>query len=165
LHNLTTRRADINHHDELINSYDNSIRYNVDNFFKYLINADPTILDNTIILYTSDHGQTLLDNGETWIQCYVSKTEAMVPIFMITRNNYSVDTEFKASHFNLFATLLDLMNFPEAERRYHYAKSLLKARASESQDRYYYGGKPRGKGSVSQLINFDEQKASLHKEE
>ncbi|MCC7189314.1 MAG: sulfatase-like hydrolase/transferase [Anaerolineales bacterium] len=44
------------------NSYDNGVRYNVNTFFERLL-ADPEILEATTILYTSDHGQTLFENG------------------------------------------------------------------------------------------------------
>jgi len=49
----------------------------------------------------------------------------------------TVDTGFKASHANMFTTLLDLMNYPEELRKYPYAISLFKAKAADSRPRYF----------------------------
>ena len=67
-------------------------------------------------------------------------TEANVPLFIISREPLSVDNKFRATHANLFATLLDLMNFPKPARRYEYAISLLDAKATDSQPRYFWVG-------------------------
>ncbi len=66
----------------------------------------------------------------------------MVPLFMIASPDRmpAIDTGFKASHSNLFATLLDLMNYPQNKRKYDYSISLLKARESDSRKRFYYAG-------------------------
>jgi len=63
-----------------------------------------------------------------------------VPLFIITQSNLNADTSYPASHFNLFPTLLDLMNIPEQARRYSYALSLLKATSMDSAPRYYLTG-------------------------
>ena len=51
-----------------------------------------------------------------------------------------LDESYRASHANLFATMLDAMKFPETERYYPYALSLYKARGADSAPRVYYGG-------------------------
>ena len=45
-----------------LNTYLNSIRWKTDHFFQSLL-KDTSILENTIIMYTSDHGQAL--NGQS----------------------------------------------------------------------------------------------------
>lgn len=131
----------------IINSYDNGLTYNLDTFFQTLL-ANEDILNNTVILYTSDHGETL--GAETYPHCGETQPEAVVPLFMIANPGaFDVDVGFRASHFNLFATTLDLMNFPSNERAYHYQPSLLTARAADSVDRYYFHGA---------LFGFDEYK-------
>jgi glucan phosphoethanolaminetransferase (alkaline phosphatase superfamily) len=125
-------------HDELVNSYDNAVRYNLGSFFETLL-SDRVLLDNTTIIYTSDHGQTLSDHQETTTHCGASRNEALVPLFMIT-TQFHPQTSYRASHANLFATLLDIMAFPEAERHYVYAPSLLQAPAGEPPVRRYFVG-------------------------
>jgi glucan phosphoethanolaminetransferase (alkaline phosphatase superfamily) len=151
---------------EIINTYDNAIRYNLENFFRRLL-PDVDDLQNTTYLYTSDHGQTLLQDGETWLHCGNTRNEAIVPLLMISAADYDLNTAYRASHFNIFATLLDLMAVPEQARRHDYPLSLFQATAAESTDRYFLGGvvNVRGEGlnpilvlSDEVLINFDAEK-------
>ena len=44
-----------------LNTYLNSIRWKTDHFFQTLL-SDKSILDNTLIIYTSDHGQVINGN-------------------------------------------------------------------------------------------------------
>jgi glucan phosphoethanolaminetransferase (alkaline phosphatase superfamily) len=145
---------------EIVNSYDNAILYNVDNFFRHLL-PDPTRLNNTTFLYTSDHGQTLFQRGQTWFHSGDTVDEAKVPMLLIAQQKSNdLDVHYKASHFNIFATLLDLMNFPQSERIQEHRVSLLKATTKDSVDRYFLGGVVRVRnvafidGFV--LVNFDE---------
>jgi glucan phosphoethanolaminetransferase (alkaline phosphatase superfamily) len=129
----------------LINNYDNGIRYNLEIFFTNLFRNG--VSNNTVYIYTSDHGESFVNqNGH----CGTTKDEAIVPIFMIAQPHLlpGVDTGFKASHVNIFPTLLDLMEFPENQRQYNYALSLLKAKSTDSQPRFYYSerGEPNNPG-------------------
>jgi glucan phosphoethanolaminetransferase (alkaline phosphatase superfamily) len=135
---LKDARYDPPNNVELTNTYDSILTYNLENFFRTLVR--PETLANTTFVYTSDHGQTLSENGETWPQTGPTRNEARVPIFIIQADPLKVDTNYKASHQNLFATLLDLMKAPEEMRRFPYAVSLLQATASMSQPRYYIVG-------------------------
>jgi glucan phosphoethanolaminetransferase (alkaline phosphatase superfamily) len=129
----------------LINSYDNSLAYNIDSFFEELL-ATERILDNTVILYTSDHGETL--GAELYPHCGDTRPEAVVPLLMIAApDQFEVDEQYRASHHNTFATLLDLMGVPDSERRYTYTPSLLTATSADSVDRKYFYGS---------LFGFDE---------
>ena len=123
---------------ELVNSYDNAVTYNLNNFFQTLI--QPEILEHTVFVYTSDHGQTLSENGETWPQTGPTRNEAKIPMLIISDRPLIVDTAFKSSHQNLFATLLDLMQVPDSSRAYPYSPSLLQATASASRPRFYIVG-------------------------
>ena len=128
--------------EQLINTYDNAVKYNLESFFRAL--GIPSWRNRTLLVYTSDHGQTLSEHGERYTHCGTSvetaPTEANVPLFIISRDRLSVDNGFRASHANLFATLLDLMSFPKTERRHQYAISLLESRATDSQPRYFWVG-------------------------
>jgi glucan phosphoethanolaminetransferase (alkaline phosphatase superfamily) len=123
---------------EIINSYDNILAYNLEMFFREIVK--PETLQKTVFVYTSDHGQTLSENGETWPQTGPTRNEAIVPILLITREPLKVDTKFRAHHMNLFATLLDLMRYPQTDRIYSYSTSLLQAHADDSAPRHYIFG-------------------------
>lgn len=123
---------------EIVNAYDNSIRYNVDSFFGSLIDDDyERIPNNTVILYTADHGQTLSAMGKA-SHGGESVAEAAVPLLIIGRLPEGPDTAFKASHSNILPTIVDLMGFPPEnlalERK---PESLLRAKAANSRPRYF----------------------------
>jgi glucan phosphoethanolaminetransferase (alkaline phosphatase superfamily) len=139
--------------EELINSYDNGLTYNLDNFFRILIGPDG-LPDGTILVYTSDHGQTLSENGESWPHSGNTRNEACVPLFIISPKQLHLDTAYKASHANIFPTLLDLMQVPEKNRIYPYAISLLSAKSSDSTPRHYLFGTLTSLSS-SEVLNFD----------
>ena len=130
----------------LVNAYDNGLRYNLEGFFRALLDGS-TVLDRSTILYTSDHGQTLAEHGETYPHYGASRNEARVPLLMIAKERYAVDTRYRASHSNIFATLLDLMGFPEPERQERYALSLLRATEADSRPRHYFVGPLDGGGA------------------
>jgi len=121
------------------NPYDNGLRYNVNTFFERLL-VDQGILDNTTILYTSDHGQTLFENNVSWLHCNNTLQEAIVPLFMVGGKWTTHDEPYTASHDNILPTLLDLMNVPADERLHPYAPSLLSADASGAIDRFFFDG-------------------------
>jgi len=120
----------------IINSYDNSLSYNLDDFFKTLSKDYSDLPNNTIIVYTGDHGESFFANGKAG-HGGETKGEAAVPLFILGMKDRTVDTGFKASHANMFTTLLDLMNYPEELRKYPYAISLFKAKAADSRPRYF----------------------------
>lgn len=123
-------------YDEVVNAYDNCIKYNTDAFFKNLVSDYSAIPNNSVIIYTGDHGQSLYVNGKA-SHGGTTRAEANVPLFIIGNLGKEVDTNFKASHQNLFATMLDLMNFPDDLRVRNYPISLLKAMATDSKTRYF----------------------------
>lgn len=129
--------------EEMINAYDDALKYNLESFFQNL--AIEKWQRRNILIYTSDHGQTLSEHGEQHTHCGTAAdtfpTEATVPLFIISRETISVDTGYRASHGNIFATLLDFMEFP-AERHHEYALSLLTAKAGDSKPRYFWAGDP-----------------------
>jgi glucan phosphoethanolaminetransferase (alkaline phosphatase superfamily) len=132
--------ADNNTRSELItNPYDNGIHYNVDTFFEHLFSSQ-SMLDNTVIIYTSDHGQTLFENGVDWLHCNYTIQEATVPIFIWGKNLPPVDTGFHASHSNILPSILDIMKVPVTQRMHPYAPSLFSATASTTVNRFFFDG-------------------------
>lgn len=135
----TANKFDIPSGDQLpqvVNAYDNSIRYNLNSFFRNLIDDYANIPNNSIIIYTGDHGQTLFVNGRS-SHGGNTKEEACVPLFIIGAIDRNVDTAYKASHKNIYPTILDLIGFPAELREYTIIPSLLKARSSDSKPRFF----------------------------
>jgi glucan phosphoethanolaminetransferase (alkaline phosphatase superfamily) len=129
--------------DAVANAYDNSILYNVNSFFENLINDYERIPNNTVIVYTGDHGQTLFANGKASHNGH-TREESTVPLLIIGDLKTGVDTNYKASHFNLYPTILDLIDYPMDLRGKSSALSLLKAKSTDSRPRFFnpaYGNK------------------------
>ena len=131
------------------NPYDNGVRYNVNTFFERLL-QDLEILEHTTILYTSDHGQTLFEDGASWLHCNYTPQEATVPMILIGMDLPPVDTGYRASHSNILPTVLDLMNVPADQRAHPYAPSLFSASKNMVAERFFLNGSLR-------LIVFPDQ--------
>lgn len=128
---------------EVVNAYDNSLRYSIDSFFRNLIDDYSNIPNNSVIVYTGDHGQTMFAGGKA-SHGGQSKEEANVPLFIIGELNNEVDTRYKASHFNLYPTILDLIDYPSELRERRSIPSLLEAKSTDSRPRFFnpaYGKK------------------------
>jgi glucan phosphoethanolaminetransferase (alkaline phosphatase superfamily) len=123
----------------VVNSYDNSLKYNLDEFFKKLAADYASLPNNTVIIYTGDHGESFYANGRAG---HGGETlgEAAVPLFVLSLKDLRPDTGFAASHHNLFATVLDLMNYPRELRPPSLSVSLLTATRNDSTPRYFNPG-------------------------
>ncbi|HEX7555780.1 MAG TPA: sulfatase-like hydrolase/transferase, partial [Leptolinea sp.] len=123
----------------VINAYDNAVHFNLESFFQTLMPGMEEI-PNTFLIYTSDHGDTLQEKGETWSHCHNTSPESKVPLFIIGHLNTMPDTQYEASHSNIMATILDLMNVPQENRLHPYALSLLKSTHVSNSQRFYLDG-------------------------
>jgi len=117
--------------ERMVNSYKNNIHWSVDAFFKKLL---PQMNSrDTLIIYTSDHGQNLLDDGIPVTHCRAHRPlseEAEVPLFIFPPNE-KLSKEFqeaarlnhdRASSFQIFPTILQLMGYdPKAVSRSYYS--------------------------------------------
>src|SRR5262249_30108858 len=121
--------------ERLISSYKNAVAWSVDEFFRVLLPA--TDLSNTLIIYTSDHGQNLLDNGYKVTHCstdgHIARGEGLVPLFAITLksdwvkrlNDSAQRGASQFSHFEIFPTLLSAFGYDEQATEAKYGPSLL----------------------------------------
>ena len=123
----------------VVNPYDNGVAYNVNTFFERLL-VNPKILENTTILYTSDHGETLFENHVTWPHCKYTTQETIVPLILIGKNLPPVNDAYPASHSNILPTLLDLMGVPPDQRIHSYARSLFSGTGDMMPDRFFFAG-------------------------
>jgi glucan phosphoethanolaminetransferase (alkaline phosphatase superfamily) len=143
-----------------VNEYDNAIRYNVDGFFQALARGGH--LDRAAMLYTSDHGQRLLEPREPGLSRNVIFGEVAVPMLLIDGVSHQVDTTYRARHANVMATLLDLMDVPAAPRAGRYARSLVGATGAMLDERLVFAGDVFGIGPYTRQ-NFDELAAARQK--
>jgi lipid A ethanolaminephosphotransferase len=131
--------------ERMLNSYRNSVRWNVDSFFRELLESD---LADTLLVYTSDHGQNLMDRG-VMTQCNSSDPhfyEGLVPLRILSgdpvvlerfRRAASANRD-RATHFEIFPTLLQALGFDAAEVRARYGPGLLDELADRER-RFSYG--------------------------
>ena len=117
-----------------INSYRNAVRWSVDRFFGRLFKeAD---LDDTVIIFTSDHGQQFDPAHLT--HCTVEDPDARegyVPLFVSTTNpdlraRFAAGAEasrWHASHFQIAPTLFALFGYRKSDIDSRYGPSLFEA--------------------------------------
>jgi len=122
--------------DGLQNSYDDAIAYNLDDFFRRLAPNYAALPNNTVIVYTSDHGESFFPNGRSG-HGTDAREQAMVPLFMMGLRERQPDTAYPATHANIFSTLLDLMAVPGDARGYPYRPSLFATSSSAGVHRYF----------------------------
>jgi glucan phosphoethanolaminetransferase (alkaline phosphatase superfamily) len=123
--------------DAVLNSYYNAIHWSVDGFFRKLL---PLLEDRSaIVVYTSDHGQSIEEYRTLPATHCVGQdppgTQASVPLILfpmgaeaqralgrhgpvLTRNRD------RASHFELFPTVLQVMGYDPSEVKRLYGSSL-----------------------------------------
>ncbi len=106
--------------DKAINSYLNSVRYNVDDFFKCFLNQIDFIhKHNTLIIYSSDHGQSILENCNKATHCQADNpplSQGKVPLLLFSNDEESLVNNFNFksdiySHFQIFPTLQKIMGY------------------------------------------------------
>lgn len=137
--------------EKLVNTYDNGIRFQVDEFFRVFVSE--TTNRNYVILYTSDHGQTLAQDGQTYSHMKSDSVIADVPAFLVSGDQYGkkdllagILPGIRISHLNNFATLLDLMGTPMSLRVRPYEKSIFSLTADDNRERSYMSGSLHGTG-------------------
>jgi len=137
--------------EKLVNTYDNGIRFQVDEFFREFVSK--TTNQNYVVLYTSDHGQTLAENGQMYTHMKPDKEIVDVPNFLVSGERYGrqglldgIAPGIRVSHLNNFATLLDLMGVPMSLRVRPYDKSIFSLTSGDNRERYYMSGSLHGFG-------------------
>jgi glucan phosphoethanolaminetransferase (alkaline phosphatase superfamily) len=135
--------------EKLVNTYDNGIRFQVDEFFKVFVSD--TTNQNYVILYTSDHGQTLAERGQVYTHMKPDKVIVDVPEFLVVGERFGrkgllagIPPGIRVSHLNNFATLLDLMGVPMSLRVRPYDKSIFSLTAEDNRERCYMSGSLHG---------------------
>jgi glucan phosphoethanolaminetransferase (alkaline phosphatase superfamily) len=117
--------------DRLVNSYGNALRWSVDDFFAQLLPA--LNLENTIVVYTSDHGESLGEGGVRLSHATADNppaVQANVPMVLFgsgAKRRFPDGVKHlkdNRSHFHLFPTLLTFMGYEEQEVTKRYGAPL-----------------------------------------
>jgi lipid A ethanolaminephosphotransferase len=103
------------------NAYKNTVLWSVGRFFDHLLSE--VDFNQAIVLYTSDHGQSFHERGEAGLSTHCNPNppleEGLVPLVVITgrelktadwRTNLPANFNH-VSHYQIFPTLLTLMNY------------------------------------------------------
>jgi glucan phosphoethanolaminetransferase (alkaline phosphatase superfamily) len=137
--------------EKLVNSYDNGIRFQVDEFFRLFVSE--TTNRNYVVLYTSDHGQTLSEHGQAYTHMKPDQEIVDVPDFFVSGEEYgrkglldAIPPAIRVSHLNNFAALLDLMGVPDSLRVRPYEKSIFALTEEDNRERSYMSGSLHGLG-------------------
>ena len=116
----------IKNKEKALNSYHNSIRWNVDKFFERFF-EDIKIDSETLIIYTSDHGQSLLDDGKINTHCSSSnpsKNQGLVPLILFTKNGHELErliikNKNKLNSFSIFPSIINFMGYDTEYKTFH----------------------------------------------
>lgn len=127
--NLTPARRSI------VATYIRAIRWSVDEFFEPIL---PDLMrEDTFAIYTSDHGQAMFDGNYDLQHCTirndVANGEVSVPLLVFTGRKSAHDAFWheaqrahdKASHFEIFPTLLEAMGYDPGWVKSAYGPDLL----------------------------------------
>ena len=137
--------------ERAINSYLNAVRYNVDLFFeKFLEEIDFFDKEETLIIYTSDHGQSILENGRISTHCDSRNpplSQGVVPLLLFTNKGDTLVSKFDFqkdvyTHYQLFPTIQKLMGYENIS-----AKTLFDKRES-NEKQIFVSGDIFGRGSM-----------------
>jgi glucan phosphoethanolaminetransferase (alkaline phosphatase superfamily) len=148
----------MNDREKSLNSYMNGVRWSVDDWFKKLLSESGDFKTYAII-YTSDHGQNIVDDGTLATHCRprANRFEGIVPM-MVFSNDADVLNKFKAvqvtnndktSHFQIFSTLIGLAGYEESWVNNHYGASLSDPPGTLPE---FFVGDVHGRGSVRKWV-------------
>jgi len=106
------------HREEVVNTYLNSLYFNVDLYFKKMLGKID--LSKSIVFYTSDHGQNILETkGLSRTHCNsvnVVKNEVTVPLFLFTnkaKKLFPKKDNLFYSQIQMFPTTLSLLGYSD----------------------------------------------------
>jgi glucan phosphoethanolaminetransferase (alkaline phosphatase superfamily) len=159
------RHGGADDNEDRLHHYKRAITWSVDGFFRRLMSG--LNLSDTLVVYTSDHGQDLQRALTHCSTTNVRPVEARVPLFAATgdpsferRLRHGAQLGFnRMSHFEIFPTLLIAMGYDEKWVNEVYGPSLIDDEAEHSA-RSFIVGDPY---IDSRVIAADEKRRSSRK--
>lgn len=111
--------------EKALNSYINTVRYRTDDFFNEFFKQSQLLNDqNTLTIYTSDHGQSILEGTSHGTHCDSTEpnlSQGIVPLLIFTnkdKERFSKLAKNRYSHFQLFPTTVQLMGYQDYSNGY-----------------------------------------------
>jgi len=143
-----------------LNSFMNGMRWSVDDWFKDLL-SESGDFKTYVIIYTSDHGQNIVDDGTLATHCRprANRFEGIVPM-MVFSNEPKILQRLKAvqatsydgtNHFQIFPTLLELAGYKQSWVSSHYGASLSEPPGTPPE---FFVGDIHGRGSIRQWLSI-----------
>jgi glucan phosphoethanolaminetransferase (alkaline phosphatase superfamily) len=143
-----------------LNSFMSGIRWSVDDWFRALL-AEREDYKPYVIVYTSDHGQNIVDDGTLATHCRPRATrfEGMVPMMVLSSETAALDrfetvraaSHNRTNHFQVFPTLIELAGYSEGWVKDHYGPSLFDRPDSAPE---FFVGDLHGRGSVRRWVSI-----------
>jgi len=150
----------MNDREKSLNSYMNGVLWSVDDWFRDLLSESRDFRKYAII-YTSDHGQNIVDDGTLATHCRprANRFEGTVPMIVFSNDTTVLEhlKEARAksydqtSHFQVFPTLIRLAGYKEPWVINHYGASLSEPPNSLPE---FFVGDVHGRGSVRQWVSI-----------
>ena len=150
----------MNDREKSLNSFMNGIRWSVDDWFKDLLSKSADFKTYAII-YTSDHGQNIVDDGTLATHCRprVNRFEGIVPMVVFTNDAVILERlkaaqasgYDKTSHFQIFPTLIGFAGYKDSWVRSHYGASLSDVPDTVPE---FFVGDLHGRGSVRRWVSI-----------
>ena len=150
----------MNDREKSLNSFMNGVRWSVDDWFRGLL-SESGDFRNYAMIYTSDHGQNIVDDGTLATHCRpgANRFEGIVPMMVFSNDTATLDrlaatqaTSYgQTSHFQVFPTLVRLAGYKEPWVGSHYGASLGEPPGTLPE---FFVGDAHGRGSVRQWVSI-----------
>jgi glucan phosphoethanolaminetransferase (alkaline phosphatase superfamily) len=139
--------------DELVKHYKNALSWSVDALFESVLAGG--LSPDTLLLYTSDHGQSLSETPTRVSHCssarFAVKGEGIVPLFALSSDgkwqqavlNAAGMNFNRSSHFEIFPTLLLALGYEPSWIRARFGDTLLEKVPAERQRAFWADGQMR----------------------
>lgn len=148
----------MNDREKSLNSYMNGVRWSVDAWFKALL-SDSESFRPYLIIYTSDHGQNIVDDGTLATHCRpgANRFEGIVPMMVFSNDPVTLQKARTAltagynrtSHFQIFPTLIRSAGYEEGWVNSRYGPPLDAAPATQPE---FFVGDLYGRGSIRKWV-------------
>ncbi len=109
---------------EIVNSFKNAVRFNVDGFFAALLGDEPLTLSDTTILWVSDHGQSFQEDGQIEPHSTGYLEQALVPFTLFSTEPWVLEhvrrpeaVRGTLSQLNIYPTLTSIFERRQDVRR------------------------------------------------
>jgi glucan phosphoethanolaminetransferase (alkaline phosphatase superfamily) len=150
----------MNDREKSLNTFMNGIRWSVDDWFKGLL-SESGEFRNYAIIYTSDHGQNIVDDGKLGTHCRprANRFEGIVPMMVFSSDTVTLErlkavqanSYNKTSHFQIFPTLIRFAGYRDSWVTSNYGVSLGEPPGTMPE---FFVGDLHGRGSVRQWVSI-----------